>query len=159
MEGETEGRDWAYRAFVEAARAVDKAYPYPGVGVIIVEEGRIVASAHNGEPGEPHAETKALNEARTKAKDLTQAVLYTNLEPCVNVGLTHSCAEEIVHSGIQEVHIALEDPYYLVRGKGTMFLRGAGLTVTVGEYAEQARWQNKRYFDRFCPNCGWPIKD
>lgn len=150
-------RDWAYRAFVEAGRAVEKAYPYPGVGVIIVEEGRIVGCAHNGQPGEPHAEIKALNEARSRSRDISKCVLYTNLEPCANLGLTHSCAEEIVRSGIKEVHISIEDPYHLVRGQGLQILYRRGVSVIKGEYATEATWQNRRYLARFCCHCGWPM--
>ena len=146
---------------VEAARAIrEGCAPYPGVGVILEYQGLPLIRAHNGQPGQPHAEIKALDEAQTKNLDLTKCVLHTNLEPCCNrAGLVHACTAEIIRHKIPEVHIALADPYHLVKGKGIEELRAAGIKVVLGEMADQARWQNREYFRRYCPNCGWEIDE
>ena len=152
--------EWMRFALVEAGRAVAEVYPYPGVGCVIVEGNKVVSKAHNAAPGQGrHAEIIALDEARARAIDLSACVLYTNLEPCANIGLTESCVEAVIRAGIKEVHIAAQDPYHLVRGAGLKALREAGLEVVVGEYEHEERWQNARYYARFCPHCGWPIKD
>lgn len=146
-------------ALVEAGRAVESVYPYPGVGVVIVLEGRIIVRARNGSPGSPHAEILAIMDAKRGSWPLKNTTLYTNLEPCCNLGIAPACTEEIIQSGIPEIHVAIEDPYHLVRGKGFQTLRDAGVKVVIGEMGHEARWQNQRYLARFCPHCGWPIKD
>ena len=147
-------------ALVQAGRAVKEVYPYPGVGVVIAEKDRVVSLSFNDAPGKGrHAEIKALDEARTRGADLRKCVLYTNLEPCVNLGLTESCVAAILRADIREVHIAIEDPYHLVRGQGVETLKQAHIKVVVGEMKDEAAWQNKRYLERFCCHCGWPIVD
>lgn len=144
---------------VEAARALrEGCSPYPGVGVVLEFQARPLVRAHNGKPGQPHAEITALAEAQTKGLDLSQCILHSNLEPCSNqIGLVHSCAKSIIDSGIREVHVSLVDPYHLIKGKGIVTLREAGVRVIEGEMADQARFQNAAYLHRFCPTCGWEI--
>lgn len=152
--------DWMRLALVEAALAVNEVYPYPGVGVVLVKDDEhLLRRAHNGKVGEAHAEVRVLEELQRGNWDAQGVALYTNLEPCCNTGLVLSCAEAIVRAGVKEVHIAMRDPYHLVRGKGIAFLEAAGVKVVYGEMEEEARWQNKRYLERFCPSCGWPLKD
>ena len=147
-------------ALVEAARAIrEGCTPYPGVGVILEFRGMPIVRAHNGTPGQPHAEVRALDEAATKNLDLTLCILHTNLEPCPNRGgLVHACTRRIIEAGIREVHIAMEDPYHLVKGQGIAELQGAGIKVIVGEMADEARWQNRDYTQRYCPHCGWEVE-
>lgn len=151
--------DFMRQALVQAALVVDRVYPYPGVGVILAHGIHVIARANNGEPGQPHAEVKAISMAQKDGWPLSECVLFTNLEPCDNVGLQQACSRTIIDSGIKEVHVAVRDPYHLVRGQGIARLQEAGVGVVYGEYEEQARWQNHRYFRRFCPKCGWPIAD
>mgnify|MGYP001616135850 CR=1 FL=1 len=146
-------------ALVEAALAVDKVFPYPGVGAILVKEGHVIGRRHNGVPGEPHAEVKLLEELPRGQWEPDGVVLYTNLEPCCNIGLALSCAQAILNAKIAEVHVAMKDPYHLVRGQGISFLEKHGVNVVLGELEEKARYQNRRYLARFCPSCGWPILD
>ena len=150
---------WMALALSEAARVVGEVYPYPGVGVVLVSGEHLLGKAHNGKVGEAHAEVRVLEELQRGQWDSGGVVLYTNLEPCCNVGVALSCAEAIIRAGVKEVHVAMRDPYHLVRGKGIAALEEAGVKVVYGEMEEQARWQNKRYLERFCPSCGWPIKD
>lgn len=148
-------------ALVESARAIrEGCAPYPGVGVILEYQSLPIIRAHNGQPGQPHAEVRALEEALTKGLDLRQCILHTNLEPCSNqVGLVHACTLRILEAGIQEVHVAVEDPYHLVRGRGIARLKAEGLKLVLGELADEARWQNREYFRRFCPHCGWEVQE
>lgn len=151
--------DWMRLALAEAGRVVEQVYPYPGVGVVLVKNGHLLGKEHNGNVGDPHAEVKMLETLVRGDWDSDGVVLYTNLEPCCNVGLTLSCAEAVVKAEIREVHVAMRDPYHLIRGKGIRFLEDAGVKVVFGEMEEEAKWQNRRYLERFCPHCGWPIKD
>lgn len=151
--------EWMRLALVEAALVVEQCYPYPGVGVVIVKDGQLVNRDHNGSPGQPHAEVSVLEWLQKNDWDAAGAVLYTNLEPCCNKGLALSCVAAIIQSGIKEVHIAMRDPYHLVRGKGIELLEQAGIKVVYGEMEEEARWQNRKYLARFCCHCGWALLD
>jgi diaminohydroxyphosphoribosylaminopyrimidine deaminase/5-amino-6-(5-phosphoribosylamino)uracil reductase len=148
-------------ALAEAALALrEGAHPYPGVGVVIVHQGRPIVRAHNGKPGASHAEVLAIREALTKEIPLAETVLYTNLEPCCNrVGLVHACTLEIINNKIPEVHISIRDPYQQVRGQGLKELREAGVKLVVGELEDECRWLLRDYIARFCPCCGWPVKE
>ena len=146
-------------ALVQAALVVQKVYPYPGVGVVIVHQDHIISKANNGDPGQPHAEIKAIVEAQKGNWPLAESILYTNLEPCSNIGLQSACTTAIIQSGIRECHVAVRDPYHLVKGQGLKALEDAGIKVVYGEYEEEARWQLRAYFSRFCPKCGWPVVD
>ena len=53
----------------------------PRVGAVIVLNGAIIAMASRGV--NDHAEKIAIDEARERGADLTQATVYTTLEPCV----------------------------------------------------------------------------
>ncbi len=151
--------EWMRLALVEAALVVEEVYPYPAVGIVLVKDGHLLGRRHNGKPGEPHAEVRVIEELQRGAWDAEGVVLYSNLEPCCNTGLVLSCVDAILKAGIKEVHVAMRDPYHLVRGKGIAALEVAGVKVVYGEMEEEARWQNKRYLERFCPSCGWPLKD
>src|SRR5215472_7602224 len=55
------------------------------VGAVLVRSGREIARAHGGEDPEQkqHAELLAIRKAASAHVDLTDATLYTTLEPCV----------------------------------------------------------------------------
>jgi diaminohydroxyphosphoribosylaminopyrimidine deaminase/5-amino-6-(5-phosphoribosylamino)uracil reductase len=148
--------DWMRVALAEAAKVADAVYPYPGVGVVITSNGSMVSKAHNGQPGEPHAEAKAILEAKKGSWNLEECELYTNLEPCTNSGLQLPCTQEIINADIKKVHISIQDPYHLVRGQGVDSLSQAGIEVSLGEYAEESAHMIRRYLERFCSHCGWP---
>jgi diaminohydroxyphosphoribosylaminopyrimidine deaminase/5-amino-6-(5-phosphoribosylamino)uracil reductase len=52
----------------------------------------------------------------------------------------------LIEKGIKSVQIATLDPNPLVAGKGVQLLQDAGIEVTVGLLAQEARWQNRRFF-------------
>ncbi len=145
---------------LEASKVASKVYPYPGVAAAILKDGAMIALATNGVPGEPHAEHTAIKMTSDHGVQNPESwVLYTNLEPCAANTKMDSCAQRIIDFGIKEVHVAHLDPYHLVRGAGVQMLRDAGVRVVVGELEEEARHVNKQYMERFCPHCGWVLKD
>ena len=86
--------------------------------------------------GRPHAERIALDQAREAARGAT---LYVTLEPCSHIGLTAPCADALVQARVARVVSAIEDPNPEVAGQGHARLRSAGIEVTVGPGAAQAR--------------------
>ena len=67
------------------------------------------------------------------------STLYVTLEPCSHFGFSPPCADLIVEAGVERVVSAIEDPNPLVAGQGHARLRAAGISVSVGTGAAQAR--------------------
>ena len=113
--------------------------PNPSVGSLVVRDGVIVGRGATKPGGRPHAETVAIMDAGDKARGAT---IYVSLEPCSHFGRTPPCAQTIISSGVARVVSALEDPDLRVAGRGHKMLRDAGIEVTEGVCAEEARRAN-----------------
>ena len=124
------------RALVLARRAIGRVSPNPAVGAVVVSGGEVVGEGHTQPPGGPHAEVEALRRAGDRAAG---AVLYTTLEPCAHQGRTPPCTRAIIDAGVAEVRSAVTDPNPRVNRAGFAQLREAGIAVSVGECADQAR--------------------
>ncbi len=119
------------------------ASPNPKVGAVLVKNGRLIGKGGHSRYGGPHAESLALREAGSRAKEST---LYVNLEPCSHFGKTPPCVGRIIRSGIKRVVAAMQDPFSLVKGKGFKLLRRAGIQVRVGLLAGRAHKINEPFF-------------
>ena len=123
------------RALELARQAVGVSSPNPPVGAVLVRDGEVVGEGQTQPPGQAHAEIVALAAAGDRARSAT---LYVTLEPCCHQGRTGPCTEAIIAAGVAEVHAAIPDPSSAVDGRGFDRLRNAGITVTVGEGADDA---------------------
>jgi len=141
-------RDESYmaRALELAARGLYTTDPNPRVGCLVVKEGTVVGEGWHARAGEPHAEVLALREAGQRARGATA---YVTLEPCSHTGRTPPCAEALIAAGIGRVACATTDPNPKVAGAGILGLQRAGIAVTTGALAEQARELNPGFFSRF----------
>ena len=129
------------RRFMQAALAFGRRHlgataPNPAVGALIVRDGVVVGRGATRPGGRPHAETLALADAGEAARGAT---IYVTLEPCSHHGATPPCADAIVAAGIARVVSALEDPDARVAGRGHARLAAAGVAVTTGVCAQEAR--------------------
>ena len=96
----------------EALKEAQKALPYGDIpiGTVIVQEGTIIARAHNQverlKDPTAHSEMLAITQAADQMKHerLLKTVLYTTLEPCA------MCAGAIVLSRIPVLCFATADP-------------------------------------------------
>ena len=113
--------------------------PNPAVGALVVKDGIIIGRGATAPGGRPHAETEALADAGAGARGAT---LYVTLEPCSHQGQTAPCADAIITAGIARVVSALDDPDLRVCGQGHARLRAAGVSVTTGVCAPEARRAN-----------------
>lgn len=130
--------------FMRAAIALGRRWqgstsPNPSVGSLVVRDGVIVGRGATKPGGRPHAETVAIMDAGEKARGAT---IYVSLEPCSHFGRTPPCAQTIISAGISRVVSALEDPDLRVAGRGHKMLREAGIEVTEGVCAHEARRAN-----------------
>src|SRR6185436_3807095 len=127
------------QALALAALGEGSTRPNPLVGCVVVHDGAVVGRGFHQAAGKPHAEVLALAEAGPSARGAT---LYVNLEPCAHHGRTAPCSEAIVRAGVGRVVAAIVDPNPLVDGRGLAALRAAGIAVTEGVLALEARALN-----------------
>ena len=99
------------------------------VGAVLLKKDKIIAEGFHPYAGGPHAEIVALKKAGIKARG---ADLYVNLEPCCHKGRTPPCTDAIIESGISRVFAGMKDPNKLVKGKGILILKAAGIKVSAG---------------------------
>ena len=124
-------------------RNLGQTSPNPSVGCILVKNNVIVGRGYTAPNGRPHAETQALKQAGSAAKDATA---YLTLEPCSHKGETPPCARALVKAGIKRAVIAVIDPDMRVNGKGISILEAAGIEVKVGVLSDQAFLDHAGFF-------------
>jgi len=134
------------RALELAERGLYTTDPNPRVGCVLVREGRVIGEGWHVRAGEPHAEVLALRAAGPQARG---ACAYVTLEPCSHTGRTPPCADALIAAGVARVMCSSVDPNPKVAGTGIERLRAAGIDVTVGVLAAEARDLNPGFFSRF----------
>ncbi|MFP3936937.1 MAG: bifunctional diaminohydroxyphosphoribosylaminopyrimidine deaminase/5-amino-6-(5-phosphoribosylamino)uracil reductase RibD [Phycisphaerae bacterium] len=127
------------RALELARQGLGAVEPNPPVGAVLVAGGEVIGSGRHRRFGGPHAEVEALRSAEQAGKNPRGATMYVTLEPCSHHGKTPPCTEAIISAGIARVVIAMEDPDANVSGRGIETLQSAGVDVTAGVCAEEAR--------------------
>jgi diaminohydroxyphosphoribosylaminopyrimidine deaminase/5-amino-6-(5-phosphoribosylamino)uracil reductase len=134
-------------ALAMARRGLGRTAPNPAVGAVIADaaSGEVVARGWTQPGGRPHAETEAIRRAGAGARGRT---MYVTLEPCSHHGKTPPCADAIVAAGLAHVVAAIEDPDPRVAGRGLDRLRAAGIAVTRGVLAAEARWLTRGHIVR-----------
>ncbi len=124
-------------ALALAERGRGRTAPNPNVGCVILHEGRVVGRGWTQFGGRPHAEAMALAEAGAKARGATA---YVTLEPCAHRSPRGpACSDLLIEAGVARVVAALEDPDPRTAGQGFARLEAAGIAVTRGARANEAR--------------------
>ena len=127
---------WMEAALNLGSRSLGLAAPNPAVGAILVKDRAVVGRGVTAPGGRPHAERIAIDQARAAARGAT---LYVTLEPCSHFGVSPPCVDAVIAAGVARVVSAMEDPNPLVGGQGHARLKAAGIAVSVGARAAQAR--------------------
>src|SRR6478736_9923686 len=136
------------RALELAARGRGAVSPNPLVGAVIVgASGEVIGEGWHARYGEHHAEVAAIDDARDRGADVTQATMFVTLEPCAHEGRQPPCTDAILAAGIATVVIASEDPSEKASGRGPGILRDGGVEVELadGEEAAAARLLNQPF--------------
>ena len=141
----SQDRSHLLRALDLAALGLYTTDPNPRVGCVISNSQRVVGEGWHARAGEPHAEVFALRAAGTQARGAT---VYVTLEPCSHTGRTPPCADALIAAGVSRVVCCARDPNPKVAGAGIERLRQAGISVEVGDLAEESRSLNIGYFSR-----------
>ncbi|MEN9560568.1 MAG: hypothetical protein RLZZ502_1779 [Pseudomonadota bacterium] len=137
------------RAIALGEQNIAIARPNPGVGCVIVRDGKVIAEGATQAYGGLHAEQMALS--GLSLADTHAARLFVSLEPCAHVGHSgraESCCDSIIKAGIKEVWVACLDPNPDVNGKGLACLRAAGIQVHVGLGAAEAQRAHQGFCTR-----------
>ena len=127
---QSEDRKFAQLAIDEARKSVaEDDRPHPKVGVVVVKDGRVLATAYRGEVLGCHGEYIAL-EKKLRDVPLSEATVYTTLEPCSRRNPPKiPCAERLVDRKIGRVVLGILDPDERVHGRGQMRLRKANIAT------------------------------
>ena len=107
---------------------------HPKVGVVVVKDGRVLATAHRGESPQCHAEYVAL-EKKLADLPLAGSTVYTTLEPCTS---RHHpkvpCAIRLAERKVARVVIGMLDPDDRISGRGQRALRKAGIATELFDH-------------------------
>jgi pyrimidine deaminase RibD-like protein len=125
----------ADRAFLAEAVELSRRCPPSesafSVGAVLVSGAGAVLGTGFSREQDPHdhAEEGALR--RAAGADLSGAVIYSSLEPCLRrLSRPRSCCQLIMDAGIRRVVLAWLEPPLFVPGGGAAWLREQGITVT-----------------------------
>src|ERR1700730_15600539 len=133
---------WMAHALALARRGEALASPNPMVGAVLVRNQRVVGEGFHTYDALKHAEIIALEAADSAAR---RATLYVNLEPCCITGRTGPCTQALISAGVARVVAAMPDPNPAVAGRGFQQLREAGIAVSIGLRASEARRLNEAF--------------
>ena len=127
-------------------------WPNPSVGAVVVNESGgapvIIAQGATQPGGRPHAERMALEAAGERARGAT---LYVTLEPCATRSSSDhgpSCTDLILAAGIGRLVVGAPDPSPFAAGQGRDRFESAGIAVTSGCLAEDARRLHRGHITR-----------
>jgi diaminohydroxyphosphoribosylaminopyrimidine deaminase/5-amino-6-(5-phosphoribosylamino)uracil reductase len=132
-------------ALALAQAQLGRTTPNPAVGCLIVKDRKIAGRGVTAAGGRPHAETRALADAGTRALGATA---YVTLEPCAHGGQTAPCARALIEAGVRRAVIGCVDPYPAVRGRGIAMLKAAGIETAVGIAENECRRLNEGFITR-----------
>ena len=129
-----EDQRWLAATARLAMRARPMSAPNPGVGAILLRDGRVIARGWTQAGGRPHAEAMALD-----GTDARGATLYVSLEPCAHASPRGpACADLVAASGVARVVVGCADPDPRTAGQGIARIRAAGIAVDLAPSAEAA---------------------
>lgn len=137
----------------EAARY--RTSPNPRIGCVLVKDGVVIGEGATQTAGSDHAEVDAIKNAAARGNATQGATAYVTLEPCNHKGRTGPCSHALLAAGVVRVVAAMQDPNPLTAGGGFKTLQAAGVSVTVGEGAEQALELNIGFFKRQATGLPW----
>jgi diaminohydroxyphosphoribosylaminopyrimidine deaminase/5-amino-6-(5-phosphoribosylamino)uracil reductase len=120
------------RALRLASLSLGMTWPNPGVGCVLVRDGRLLAQGRHRICGGLHAETDAL----ARAGGARSATAYLTLAPCTRQGRQPPCVEALIAAGVSRVVAALADPHQDEAGAR---LAAAGIAYEVGCLGSLAR--------------------
>lgn len=115
-----------------AARAYPLCRPNPGVGAMLVKDGRVLSRGVTQAGGRPHAEALALEGLDNRGA--RGATLYVTLEPCAHKSERGpACCDLVIATQPERVVIGQLDPDPRTNGSGLKRIRESGIDALVLE--------------------------
>lgn len=141
-------RAFCETAIAEARKSVaedNRLHPY--VGVVIVKDGKILATGYRGESGDgDHGEycaLKKLNEA-----DVQGATVYTTLEPCSSrQSPKKACTVRLIESKVARVVYGIADKHESVYGHASLVEAGIEIGFFPNDLMQEPLALNKKWSD------------
>jgi len=146
-------------ALAEARKGVGRTAPNPPVGAVIVKDGRLLGAGWHRAAGLPHAEREALADAvsRHGAAAVRGATAYVTLEPCSTHGRTPPCTTGLIEAGVARVVYACVDENPAHAGRADAVLAQAGIEVSGGLLADEARELLRPFFKTRATGLPWVV--
>jgi pyrimidine deaminase RibD-like protein len=142
-------RKFCEMAVAEAKKSIaeDDGRPHPYVGVVIVKEGKILATGFRGESGKgDHGEYCALK--KVKEADVQGATVYTTLEPCSERNPPKkSCTERLIAAKVARVVSGSADKDESVYGHSTLVEAGIEIGFFQHDLMQELLVLNKAFND------------
>ena len=129
---------WMEQALIESMNSVGISAPNPGVGCVIVKNGRELARGHTQAWKQPHAERMAFA-ALPAGVNLEGAEAFVTLEPCSHTGFQPPCSDLFPGRGIARIVVAAGDPDPKVNGEGLRRLADSGIRIDTGVLEAEVR--------------------
>jgi diaminohydroxyphosphoribosylaminopyrimidine deaminase/5-amino-6-(5-phosphoribosylamino)uracil reductase len=131
----TDDRQWMSRALRLATLSLGRTWPNPGVGAVVVKDGRLIGQGRHAVYGQAHAEVNALGHCRAQGHDPAGATVYVTLAPCTRHGKQPPCVAALVAARVARVVAAIGDPNQDEAGEQ---LEAAGIAYEEGCLEELA---------------------
>jgi pyrimidine deaminase RibD-like protein len=141
-------RKFCDAAVAEARKSVaEDDRPHPKVGVVIVKDGKILATGHRGESGKgDHGEYCALK--KLNPADVLGATVYTTLEPCSKRNPPKkSCTDRLIESKVARVVYGLGDKDVTVYGHASLSEEGIDVGLFPKDLIKELLTLNKEWSD------------
>jgi len=142
-------RKFCEMAVAEARKSIaeDDGRPHPYVGVVIVKDGKILATGFRGESGKgDHGEYCALK--KVNEADVQGATVYTTLEPCSERNPPKkSCTERLVNAKVARVVSGSADKDESVYGHSTLVEAGIEIGFFPHDLMQELLVLNKKWSD------------
>jgi diaminohydroxyphosphoribosylaminopyrimidine deaminase/5-amino-6-(5-phosphoribosylamino)uracil reductase len=120
-------------AITQGLNGRTSAPPNPWVGAVLLDqENRLIGQGFHEEPGTPHAEVMAIQNAIAQGYGqlLLKSRCFVSLEPCSHHGRTPPCTQALIDHGISNLFYGITDPDPKVSGKGLKILQEGQISTT-----------------------------
>ncbi len=142
-------RKFCEMAIAEAHKSIseDDGEPHPYVGVVIVKDGKVLATGYRGESGEgDHGEYCALK--KLSEAEIQGATVYTTLEPCsTRKPPKKPCTERLIDSKVARVVSGMADKDESVYGHSSLVEAAIEIAFFQNDLMQELLALNKKWSD------------
>jgi len=146
----------AMKAAIDAAKRsqAEDGRAHPKVGAVLLKGGQLLATAFRGELGSGDHAEYTLFEKKLTGVDVSDATLFTTLEPCTARKHYKSCSEWIIEKKVRHVFIGILDPNPRIYAQGFTQLKQHGIRVDFfrADLRDEIRRDNATFIAQYFAN-------